>query len=112
MDYQKSYACRRCSNGHNLRSLAGPSLRRGRRPRTSGRHRIAVGTVATPHGPLLRGQQDSPTGYCARVNNSQHRWLLPPEPTLVGGADAVMKSVSGLPTSMISPCQEKKILLT
>src|SRR3990170_867094 len=35
MDHQDSYGCRGCSNGHNLGSLAGPSLRRGRRPRTS-----------------------------------------------------------------------------
>jgi hypothetical protein len=62
MDHQDSSGCRGCSNGHKLCSLAGPSLRHGRGPRTSGRHRTAARTLASPHGPRLRGQPDSPTG--------------------------------------------------
>ncbi len=55
MDHQDSSGCRGCSNGHNLCSLAGPGLRRGGRPRTSGRHRTAARTAASHHGPRLRG---------------------------------------------------------
>src|SRR5258708_4778592 len=37
MDYQDSYGCRECSNGHNLRALRGPGFRCARRPRTASR---------------------------------------------------------------------------
>src|SRR3990167_8023349 len=62
MDHQDSSGCRGCSNGHNLCALAGPSLRRRRRPPTAGRHRTAARTVASHHGSRLRRQRDSPTG--------------------------------------------------
>src|SRR3990172_2472262 len=53
MDHQDSSGCRRCSNGHNVCSLAGPGLRRGRRPRTAGRHRTAARTVVSHPGQRL-----------------------------------------------------------
>ena len=62
MDHQDSSGCRGCSNGHNLCSLAGPSLRRCPRPRTAGRHRTAARAPASHHGRRLRGRQNPPTG--------------------------------------------------
>ena len=50
MDHQDSYGCRRCSNGHNLRALPRASLRRGRGPRSTGRHRAPARAFASHHG--------------------------------------------------------------
>ena len=56
MDHQDSYGCRGCSNGHNLCPLGWPSLRRGGRPHTAGRHWTAARTITSAHGSRLRRQ--------------------------------------------------------
>src|SRR3972149_7222746 len=69
MDHQDASGGRRCSNRHNLCSLAGPGLRRGRRPPTAGRHRTAARPVVSHPGPCLCGPPDAPHG--------SGRWLPP-----------------------------------
>src|SRR5271154_3033319 len=62
MEHQDSYGCRECSNGHNLRSLAGQCARR------AGGTGAALGTGADAgkalpaDGSRLRGRRDPPAG--------------------------------------------------
>src|SRR5690349_875093 len=68
MEYQDSYGCRECSNGHNLRSVTWRSARR-----TAGAQATApVGRseVANPsaHGSCLWGRRNPATGAGSKLH--------------------------------------------
>ena len=62
MEHQDSYGCRECSNGHNLRSLAGQRARRAGGAGAAGRAGADAGKAMPADGPRLRGRRNPPTG--------------------------------------------------
>ncbi len=68
MEHQDSYGCRECSNGHKLRAVARPSLRREAGPPVAGRHRTAARAPASDHGSRLRRQRNAATGAGFRLD--------------------------------------------
>jgi len=62
MEHQGSYGCRECSNGHNLRSLAGQRARRAGRTGAARGAGADAGKTLPTDGPRLRGRRDPPAG--------------------------------------------------
>ena len=56
MEHQDSYGCRECSNGHNLRALAGQCARRAGGTGAADRVGADAGGPLHADGPRLRGQ--------------------------------------------------------
>ena len=92
MEHQDSSGCRECSNGHNVRAVAGPSARRAARTRSVGGLRPVARADAAVNGRRLCRRTDSSTGVGLRMDSR-------------GSAAAQQRSAVGLRSRALSSTQ-------